>query len=69
MSGHEQAPERLPAVLFVHGGFEMGAADWDMALPYWEAGFVLVLPMLRGENGERRDAIKRRRDALFRSTG
>ena len=32
--------------------FEFGAADWDMAVPYWEAGFVLMVPMLRGENGQ-----------------
>jgi dienelactone hydrolase len=47
-----QAGQKLPAVLFLHGGFEFGAADWDMAAPYWEAGFVLMVPMLRGENGQ-----------------
>lgn len=52
MSGHRHAAHRLPAVLFLHGGFEFGAADWDMALPYWEAGFVVMAPMLRGENGQ-----------------
>lgn len=52
MSGHRQAGAKLPAVLFLHGGFEFGAADWDMALPYWEAGFVVMAPMLRGENGQ-----------------
>jgi dienelactone hydrolase len=52
MSGHQQARQKLPAVLFLHGGFELGAADWDMALPYWEAGFVVMVPMLRGENGQ-----------------
>jgi dienelactone hydrolase len=43
---------KLPAVLFLHGGFELGAADWDMAVPYWQAGFILMVPMLRGENGQ-----------------
>ena len=52
MSGHDGASQKLPAVLFLHGGFEFGAADWDMALPYWEAGFVVMAPMLRGENGQ-----------------
>lgn len=52
MSGHRHVRQRLPAVLFLHGGFEFGAADWDMALPYWEAGFVVMAPMLRGENGQ-----------------
>jgi dienelactone hydrolase len=53
LSGHRQTGQKLPAVLFLHGGFELGAADWDMAVPYWEAGFVLMVPMLRGENGQR----------------
>jgi dienelactone hydrolase len=52
MSGHRQAGQKLPAVLFLHGGFEFAAADWDMALPYWEEGFVVMVPMLRGENGQ-----------------
>jgi dienelactone hydrolase len=52
MSGHQHARQKLPAVLFLHGGFELGAADWDMAAPYWEAGFVVMVPMLRGENGQ-----------------
>jgi acetyl esterase/lipase len=52
MAGHQQATQKLPAVLFLHGGFEFGAADWDMAVPYWQAGFVVMAPMLRGENGQ-----------------
>jgi dipeptidyl aminopeptidase/acylaminoacyl peptidase len=47
-----QPGQKLPALLFLHGGFEFGAADWDMAVPYWEAGFVVMAPMLRGENGQ-----------------
>jgi len=46
---------RRPAVLFLHGGFAFGADDWDMAVPYWEAGFVVMVPMLRGENGQSGD--------------
>lgn len=52
MSGHRSAAHKLPAVLFLHGGFELGAADWDMAVPFWEAGFVVMVPTLRGENGQ-----------------
>ena len=40
-----------PAVLFLHGGFAFSAQDWDMAQPYRDAGFVVLMPMLRGENG------------------
>jgi acetyl esterase/lipase len=47
-----QTDQKLPAVLFLHGGFEFGAGDWDMAAPYWQAGFVVMAPMLRGENGQ-----------------
>ncbi|HKC39220.1 MAG TPA: alpha/beta fold hydrolase [Gemmatimonadales bacterium] len=52
MAGHDEATQKLPAVLFLHGGFEFGAGDWDMAVPYWQAGFVVMAPMLRGENGQ-----------------
>src|SRR6267378_4487810 len=52
LSGQRRATQKLPAILFLHGGFEFGAADWDMALPYWKAGFIVMVPMLRGENGQ-----------------
>jgi len=51
ISGHQQRASKLPAVLFLHGGFAFGPADWEMAEPYWAAGFVVMVPMLRGENG------------------
>lgn len=40
-----------PAVLFLHGGFAFGADDWDMAKPFRDAGFIVMTPILRGENG------------------
>lgn len=52
LAGHQSSQQKLPAVIFLHGGFEFGAADWEMAVPYWEAGFVVMAPMLRGENGQ-----------------
>jgi dienelactone hydrolase len=51
ISGHQRHGPKLPAVLFLHGGFAFGPADWEMAVPYWAAGFVVMVPMLRGENG------------------
>ncbi len=42
---------RHPAVVFVHGGFAFGADDLDDAFPYFKQGFVVMTPMLRGENG------------------
>jgi dipeptidyl aminopeptidase/acylaminoacyl peptidase len=44
---------KRPAVLFLHGGFAFGAPeDWDVSRPYRDAGFVVLTPMLRGENGQ-----------------
>jgi pimeloyl-ACP methyl ester carboxylesterase len=42
---------RRPAVLFLHGGFAFGADDWEQTLPFQNAGFVVMTPTLRGENG------------------
>jgi dienelactone hydrolase len=41
-----------PAVLFLHGGFAFDKDDWDLSQPFRDAGFVVLTPMLRGENGQ-----------------
>lgn len=41
-----------PAVLFLHGGFAFGREDWDMTQAFRDAGFIVLTPMLRGENGQ-----------------
>lgn len=43
---------RYPAVLFLHGGFSFGPPDWEMTKPFRDAGYVVLVPMLRGENGQ-----------------
>jgi len=43
---------KRPAVVFLHGGFGFGKDDWDMTKPYRDAGYVVLAPMLRGENGQ-----------------
>ena len=43
---------KQPAVLFLHGGFAIGDDDWAMAEPYRAAGFIVMMPVLRGENGQ-----------------
>jgi len=43
---------RYPAVLFLHGGSAFGMSDWLVAQPFRDAGFVVMAPMLRGENGQ-----------------
>jgi dipeptidyl aminopeptidase/acylaminoacyl peptidase len=48
----EQRRRRMPVVIFLHGGFGFGIEDWEMAAPYRAAGFVVVMPILRGENGQ-----------------
>jgi dienelactone hydrolase len=42
---------RKPGVLFLHNGFAFGDDDWEQAEPFRDAGFVVLIPMLRGENG------------------
>jgi dipeptidyl aminopeptidase/acylaminoacyl peptidase len=37
--------------VFLHGGWAFARSDWDDAAPFVDAGFVLFMPMLRGENG------------------
>jgi dipeptidyl aminopeptidase/acylaminoacyl peptidase len=46
------ASRKRPAVLFLHGGFAFGAEDWELTEPFREAGFVVLAPMLRAENGQ-----------------
>jgi dipeptidyl aminopeptidase/acylaminoacyl peptidase len=46
------AGARRPAVLYLHNGFAFGADDWDQAKPFRDAGYVLLIPILRGENGQ-----------------
>jgi dipeptidyl aminopeptidase/acylaminoacyl peptidase len=51
LSVHPTDGKRRPAVVYLHGGWAFGADDWRDAAPFVEAGFVLFMPMLRGENG------------------
>lgn len=40
-----------PALVYFHGGFAFGASDLYDCKPFMDAGFVVMCPMLRGENG------------------
>jgi len=44
--------KRGPALLFLHGGFSFGEGHWAMTRPFREAGYVVMVPTLRGENGQ-----------------
>jgi acetyl esterase/lipase len=46
-----EAQQPVPAILYLHGGFSFGAEDYEAAKPFADAGFALMMPMLRGENG------------------
>src|SRR2546421_2466743 len=43
---------QYPAVLYLHGGFGFDIADWEQTKPYRDAGFVVMTPILRAENGQ-----------------
>ncbi|HET6426064.1 MAG TPA: CocE/NonD family hydrolase [Planctomycetaceae bacterium] len=43
--------EPRPALVFFHGGFAFGAGDFEACQPFMDAGYVVMAPMLRGENG------------------
>jgi len=40
-----------PAVVFAHGGFAFGASEWESMKEFRDHGFIVMTPMLRGENG------------------
>jgi dipeptidyl aminopeptidase/acylaminoacyl peptidase len=40
-----------PAVVFCHGGFWFGNEDWSVLKPILDAGFVVMAPRVRAENG------------------
>lgn len=42
---------RAPALVYFHGDFAFGADDFEVVRNYLDAGFVVMTPMLRGENG------------------
>ena len=47
--GESTAPR--PALMFLHGGLAFGAGDLEASQVFMDAGYVVMCPMLRGENG------------------
>jgi fermentation-respiration switch protein FrsA (DUF1100 family) len=43
--------KKVPGVVFFHGGYAFGAGDFEDARPFLDAGFAVMTPTLRGENG------------------
>jgi dipeptidyl aminopeptidase/acylaminoacyl peptidase len=53
VSRYKRERTARPAVLFLHGGNAMGVGHWQLMKPYMDAGYVVMMPSLRGENGQR----------------
>ena len=45
------ADQKRPALVYFHGGFAFGPDDLEDCQSFMDAGFVVMCPMLRGENG------------------
>jgi dipeptidyl aminopeptidase/acylaminoacyl peptidase len=43
---------KSPTVLFLHGGFCFDSSDWEATQPFRSAGFIVMIPTLRGEEGQ-----------------
>lgn len=52
LSDYQPSSKLKPAVLFLHGGNATGDGHWALMQAYWEAGFVVLHPSFRGENGQ-----------------
>lgn len=44
-------PGPHPALLYCHGGFAFGGSDLEVCRPFLDAGYVVMTPTWRGENG------------------
>ena len=44
--------KKRPGLLFLHGGFAYGNDDWNMPELFRKDGYVVMIPILRGENGQ-----------------
>jgi len=47
-----EGKEKKPAVLYLHNGFAFGNEDWNQSKPFRDAGYVVMMPILRGENNQ-----------------
>ncbi len=41
----------VPVLVYLHGGFAFDSEDFDVARPFLQAGFAVLTPTSRGENG------------------
>ncbi|MGX5665416.1 alpha/beta fold hydrolase [Rhizobium daejeonense] len=52
VSKHQPSHKLRPGVLFLHGGNAMGAGHWTLMKPYIDSGYMVMMPTVRGENGQ-----------------
>ena len=45
------AAKPVPGIVYLHGGFALGKEDLYDAVGFYKAGFAVMTPMLRAENG------------------
>ncbi|MDE1994464.1 MAG: alpha/beta fold hydrolase [Rhizobiaceae bacterium] len=53
VSRYERTAKPKPAVLFLHGGNAIGQGHWLLMKPYIDAGYIVMIPSMRGENGQK----------------
>jgi dipeptidyl aminopeptidase/acylaminoacyl peptidase len=53
VSRYDRKVKSRPAVLFLHGGNAIGQGHWQLMKPYIDAGYVVMIPSMRGENGQK----------------
>jgi dipeptidyl aminopeptidase/acylaminoacyl peptidase len=53
VSRYERTEKKKPAVLFLHGGNAIGQGHWTLMKAYVDAGYVVMIPSMRGENGQK----------------
>jgi dipeptidyl aminopeptidase/acylaminoacyl peptidase len=46
------SPKKHPAILYLHFGFDFSHENFDLVRPFRDAGYVVLLPTTRGENGQ-----------------
>jgi dienelactone hydrolase len=52
ISEDQPSNRKKPGIVFLHGGNSTGEGHWLLMKPYVEAGYVTMLPSMRGENGQ-----------------
>jgi len=51
VKGQRDKGQRKPAVVYLHGGFALSYGQMERVKPFTDAGFVVLAPSWRGENG------------------